>query len=184
MNEDAGFRVYVFGASGSGVTTLGAEVASALGLVHVDCDDHFWAPTEPPFSKKRTPVERITSMRDALGDAGWVLTGACNSWGAEVVRQADLIVFVTLPTPMRLERVLRREQDRFGSRIEAGGDMFSNHKDFLAWASEYDDPEFGGRNLAKHESWLQEQTTQVCRVDGDQNLETSVVQVLTQLERI
>jgi adenylate kinase family enzyme len=42
-------KLYIFGASGSGSTALAQGVAKATGLVHVDTDDHYWAPVDPPF---------------------------------------------------------------------------------------------------------------------------------------
>lgn len=178
MNVGNPDRLYIFGASGTGTTTLGAHVSKQRQLVHVDCDDHYWAPVDPPFSLKRTPDERVRSMINALGSDGWVLTGACNGWSAELIDQATLIVFITLPTPLRLERLARRERTRFGHRIEAGGDMHQIHKDFLAWSSGYDDPDFKGRNLAAHETWLSQHTGNIVRIDGRQSVEASVEQVL------
>ena len=46
-------RVHVFGASGSGTTTLGRALAEALGSVHLDTDAYFWESTDPPFTTIR-----------------------------------------------------------------------------------------------------------------------------------
>lgn len=166
MSQTDRHRIYIFGASGTGTTTLGANVAAHLGLVHVDCDDHYWAPVEPPFSVKRTPQERVASMSAALGNRGWVLTGACSGWGRELIDQANLIVFATLPTSLRLKRLRVREKARFDDRIEEGGDMFQIHQDFMQWAKGYDNPDFQGRNIAAHEKWLAEQSKPTCRIDA------------------
>ncbi|AJE48177.1 adenylate kinase [Celeribacter indicus] len=184
MPEPSRHRVYIFGASGTGTTTLGENIAAELSLVHVDCDDHYWAPVEPPFSVKREPHERVASMSGALGNAGWVLTGACNGWGHGLIEQADLIVFVTLPTPMRIERLRMREKARFGNRIEEGGDMCEIHKDFIRWAQGYDDPGFRGRNLAAHEEWLARQSKPVCRVNSSQSRETIKSAVISALRSL
>lgn len=163
-------RIYIFGASGSGTTTLGKQIAADYSLVNVDCDDHYWAPTDPPFSVKREPHERVVSMSEALGDDGWVLSGACHGWGGEITDCASLIVFVTLPTHIRIERLIARERTRFGNRIQEGGDMHQIHQDFIQWARGYENPYFGGRNLAAHEQWLSKQTKPICRIAGDQSL--------------
>ena len=123
-------RLYVFGASGSGTSTLGQHLAERLRLVHVDCDDRYWAKTDPPFQEKRAPIDRVTSILQALGPDGWVLSGSCDTWGQAILDRARLIVFVTLPTPLRLERLKAREIARFGDRIEKGGDMHRTHADF------------------------------------------------------
>lgn len=181
MPHSASNKLYIFGASGSGTTTLGEHVAAREGLVHVDCDDHYWAPVDPPFSVKRAPSERVASTSEALGSGGWVLSGACNGWGGELIDQADLIVFVALPTPVRLKRLLAREQERYGDRIKEGGDMHQIHKDFLDWTRGYDTPDFQGRNLAEHEKWLGEQVKPICRIDGEQPLQQSINAVISSL---
>lgn len=177
-------RVYIFGASGTGSTTLGAEVASELALPHVDSDDHYWAPVEPPFSAKRAPEDRVASMSNALGDGGWVLSGACHGWGNKLTDQASLIVFVTLPTPTRIERLRKREKARFGHRIDENGDMFEIHKDFIKWVKGYDDPSFHGRNLAAHETWLDQQSKRVVRIEGRLDVENAKALVIAALHTI
>ncbi|TNJ37467.1 adenylate kinase [Phaeobacter sp. B1627] len=174
-------KIYIFGASGSGSTTLGQSVSSELGLVHVDTDDHYWAPIDPPFSVKNSVEERVSSMRNALGNEGWVLSGACNEWGRELVDQADIIVFTTLATPFRLQRLRSREQTRFGERIEEGGDMFQIHVNFIDWATGYDDPNFNGRNVGMHERWLARQHKPICRIGSQCDPEIAVQTVIKYL---
>lgn len=159
-------RVYITGAVGAGVTTLGRALAARLAVAHVDIDDHYWAPTDPPFTVKRSPQDRLRSIRQAQSDGGWVLTGSFIGWGDALVGDAELIVFVTTPSPIRMARLLERERARHGDRIEPGGDMFRIHAAFRDWASRYDDPHFAGRNRAKHEAWLAVQKIPVLRVDG------------------
>jgi adenylate kinase family enzyme len=174
-------RIYIFGASGSGTTTLGKQIADDYSLVHVDCDDHYWAPSDPPFSVKREPRERVISMSEALGDNGWILTGACHGWGGELIDCTDLIVFVMLPTPLRIERLITRERARFGDRILEGGDMYQIHQAFMEYARGYDNPKFGGRNLATHEQWLNKQTKPICKIANDQSLAESKNRVIESL---
>jgi adenylate kinase family enzyme len=50
-------KLVVFGASGSGTTTLGNEVAKRTGFVRLDVDDFYWEKTEPPFQEKR-PLDK------------------------------------------------------------------------------------------------------------------------------
>lgn len=170
-------RIYITGASCAGVTTLGQQLSTLLGIGQVDVDDFYWMPTNPPFTTKRPPSERVSLMQQALGDDGWVLTGSCMVWGDALIADAELIVFVVTPTPLRLERLVTREHARFGGRIAPGGDMHAIHEAFREWASHYDDPDFSGRNRAWHEAWLSEQTAPVLRVDGMRSAEQMVADV-------
>lgn len=171
-------RIYITGASCAGVTTLGQHLATRLGLRQVDVDDFYWMPTDPPFTTKRPPSERVSLMQQALGDDGWVLTGSCMVWGDALIADADVIVFVVTPTPLRLERLAAREKARYGDRIAPEGDMHQIHLAFREWASQYDDPNFSGRNRALHEAWPSQLTAPILRVDGAASVETMVTAVV------
>ncbi|MBC3239749.1 adenylate kinase family enzyme [Pseudomonas lurida] len=177
-------RIYITGASCAGVTTLGRHLATQLGVRHVDVDDYYWMPTNPPFTTKRPSADRVSLMQQALGDAGGVLTGSCMVWGEALIANAELIVFVATPTPVRLERLAARETQRFGDRIAPGGDMHQIHVAFREWASQYDDPQFSGRNRAWHEAWLSQQTAPVLRIDGMKRPEQMVADVVHALSRL
>lgn len=179
-------RIYITGASCAGITTLGSNLAPLRDLRHVDVDDFYWMPTNPRFTTKRPPAERVSLMQQALGDEDWVLTGSCMNWGDALIARADLIVFVVTPTPVRLERLAAREKERFGDRIAPGGDMHDIHVAFREWASQYDDPNFTGRNRAWHEAWLTAQTIPVLRIDGASDagrMAADVIQALSQLSQ-
>jgi adenylate kinase family enzyme len=151
MTSVAKPSIYITGASCSGVTTLGRLLASASGVRHVDCDDFYWFPTNPPFTTKRPPDDRIRLIREELGEDGWVLSGSFDGWGDTLIERVDMIVFLYTPTPIRMERLMARERARYGDRLLPSGDMYEIHIAFAAWASQYDNPNFPGRNLARHQ---------------------------------
>jgi hypothetical protein len=77
-----------------------------------------------------------------------------------------------------MARLMERERQRHGERIRPGGDMHEIHTAFADWASRYDEPEFSGRNRARHEAWLAQQSTPVLRVDGSRPVEELIETVL------
>nr|WP_105416466.1 adenylate kinase [Neorhizobium sp. T25_27] len=161
-------RLYLTGASCSGVSTLGAALSEQLDVPQLDVDDFYWMPTDPPFTVKRPPEDRVRLIQQKQREAeGWILTGSFVGWGDRLIDDVDLIVFLHTPTPLRLQRLDEREAARHGSRILPGGDMHVAHLAFRDWASRYDDPSFTGRNLAQHESWLSEQAAPVLRLEGE-----------------
>ncbi|MPR02877.1 adenylate kinase [Pseudomonas sp. MAFF 212408] len=174
-------RIYITGASCAGVTTLGRTLASLLSLRHLDVDDFYWLPSNPPFTTKRPPDERVALIQQNFGDDDWVLTGSCMGWGDALISNVDLIVFVVTPTLVRLERLAAREKQRFGDRIAPGGDMHEIHMAFREWASQYDDPTFSGRNRAWHERWMSTQTAPTARVDGLSSAEKMAADVIQAL---
>ena len=177
-------RIYVLGASCSGVSTLGRALAQRLGLPHLDVDDFYWMPTDPPYSVKRPPEDRVRLIADRQGEVeGWVLTGSFIGWGDALIRAVDLIVFLQTSTVVRLERLAAREAERHGTRILPGGDMHEAHRAFREWASRYDDPAFDGRSLAQHERWLSVQAAPVLRLQGERPLDELIRSVTAALSR-
>ncbi|MCK0531584.1 P-loop NTPase family protein [Sphingobium agri] len=171
-------KIYITGASCSGVTTLGSNVARRLDLLHLDVDDFYWEPTNPPFTTKREPEERVRLILEALGDDDWILTGSFDGWGDALIRDVNLIVFVVTPTAIRMQRLSSREEARFGDRVLAGGDMHKSHTAFRKWAEQYDDANFPGRNRARHEAWLLDQSAPVLRLDGTLSPEILTAKVI------
>jgi len=165
-DEGGSAKIHILGAACSGVTTLGASLAERLAIPLVDIDDYFWLPAEIPFSLKRPVAERISLIEEAKGPAGWILSGSLDGWGDDLVEDADLVIFLTTPTPVRLARLKRREAARFGERIAPGGDMETIHRGFMDWAAQYDTPGFMGRSRTRHEVWLEDQRAPVLRLSG------------------
>ena len=168
-------RLHVLGASGSGTTTLARALADRWAVPHADADDYFWVPTTPPFREKREPPARITLMEQvfALREA-WVLSGAMNGWGDEVIARCEAVVFVTLDPAERLRRLKAREQvRREGQEIDQQA-----WTEFREWALGYDDPAFTGRSRAGHEEWLSTLDVPVLRVDSARPVGALVDEVL------
>ena len=177
-------RVHIFGASGSGTTTLGAALGQQMHVPHLDTDDFYWQPTDPPFQEKHPPEHRIATIRAAIqGHRGWVLSGSLLSWGGPLVPLFELAVFVTLDPVERMRRLLVRERARYGSRIEAGGDLEGSCREFLDWAATYDDPDSPhGRSRANHERWIGELPCPVLRLDSIEPLDVMVERTIRTLE--
>jgi len=151
-------RILVTGASGSGTSTLGRALAEMFSWPHFDCDDYYWLPTIPPFATKRDGAARLSLLLDALSKtAQAVVSGSVINWGSELEDSFSLIVFLTVPASVRIERLRKRELAHLG------------HADpvFLEWAAQYDEGKLGGRSLAKHRQWLSARSCQVLPIEGE-----------------
>jgi adenylate kinase family enzyme len=171
------------GASGAGVTTLGRALADHLAAPHHDTDDYYWRPAAPPYRDKRDVADRLRLMREIFLDRpDWVLSGSLDDWGGPVVRLFDLVVFVRVPTEVRLQRLRHREARRFGpAATSLGGWRHKETEDFIEWASHYDDGTREGRNLPRHLKWLDTLSCRVLRVDGMRPIPDLVDQVIAQM---
>ena len=63
------------------------------------------------------------------------------------------LIRVETDTEIRIDRLKRRERERFGNRIDLGGDMYENHREFIDWAASYDRGGLDMRSKAKHDEW-------------------------------
>ena len=148
-------RVHIFGAAGCGSSTLGWALARRLGCQHLDSDDLYWLPTTPPFQTKRTTPERLRLLLEAMkSSCQWVLSGSVAGWGDALIPNFDLVVFLYVPTDIRLARLRHRERARFGAALDPDGAMYGQHQAFLRWAAGYDPGLSGGRTLWADATWL------------------------------
>ena len=176
-----GAVVHIFGASGSGTSTLGAALAARCGYRQLDTDDFFWLPTDPPFTVKRPRPERLTLLRQALAEADrTVLSGALCGWGDELIPLFTLAVRVVTPTDVRLRRLQERESRRFGERIRTGGDMYAAHLAFLDWAAAYDTGDLSMRSKAEHDAWSAALACPLYVADGTRPVDETVAELREQ----
>lgn len=162
-------RILILGASGSGTTTIGSGLAAALGISHIETDDLFWKPTDPPYTQFNNP-EKLRQIIDAelVKKDKWVLTGSPCGWDDEAIMPIlDLVVFLSVPTELRIDRIKKREAKRWGHRISQGGDLHQLHSNFLEWTKQYDAGNITGRNRPQHEQWLSQLSCNVLRFEGD-----------------
>lgn len=151
-------RIHVTGASGSGTTTLGRALAAELGCPHLDSDDYYWLPTDPPYQRKREVGERNAMLLDALKSAPTcVESGSLVSWGEEIWALFDRVVFLYVPAEVRLARLRERELRELGSV----------DPEFMEWAESYDRDDFTGRSRRIHEEWLAKLRCPILRLEGD-----------------
>ncbi len=146
--------IHIYGASGSGTSTLGRFICDKLGYFFMDSDAYFWEPTDPPFTAKRKASDRVSLMRkDIEKYKKVVISGSLVDWGDELIPLFTLAIRVKTDTAIRIDRLKRRERERFGSRLDPGGDMYENHREFIDWAASYDSGGLDMRSKSKHDEW-------------------------------
>ena len=180
-------RVHFLGASGSGTTTLAAALAKQVGCPHLDTDNYYWFPSDPPFQHIREVEARVALLRaDLEKPGGWALSGSLFGWGDVFIPLFDLVVFLYIPTDIRMTRLRAREIARYGeAAIGPGGAMHATSTAFLEWAAGYDegdlehDSEY--RCLSVHNAWLAALPGPVLRLEGAATVEANLARVLAAL---
>ncbi len=136
----------------------------------------------PHTGKKRKREERINlSYKDIQEAENVVISGSLVDWGNELIPLFTLAVRVETDTNIRIERIRNRETKKFGSRIEPGGDMYKQHLDFIAWASEYDTGDTNMRSKLQYDEWEKLLLCQRILLDGATVLDENYKIVLSKI---
>src|SRR5690606_33217231 len=93
----------------------------------------------------------------------------------------DLVIFLGIPSEVRIARLQQREVERYGKEALAGGSRYEESKAFLEWASLYDHAGMEVRSKTLHEQWIAELSCPVLRIEGDYSIEERVAAVMDYL---
>lgn len=166
MNKN--FKIHIFGASGSGVTTLGKRLSTHLQIPFFDADDFYWKRTNPPFTQSTDIEERKNLLKEAVSQsASWLVSGSLTSWSDTIQNEFDFVIYLYVSKEERVRRIKKREAEKFGHRIQLGGDMYEGHLKFLEWAGQYDEGFLSGRSKPRHELWMATLNCPVFKISGD-----------------
>ena len=177
-------RIHIFGAAGSGTTTLGKSLAERLNIPHLDTDDYFWEDTEIPYTEKREQTKRIELLKTDLEKyPEWVLSGSLCGWGDFAIPMFTFAVFLWIPEDLRLSRLREREVTRFGQEALAPGGWFhENHTAFMEWAAQYDSAGPEMRSRALHEEWIKTLSCRLVRFEQPLSADVMTAQIAEYLK--
>ncbi len=157
--------INIFGSSGSGSTTLAKRIASDFGYKFIDVDDYLWQKTDPPFTQRNTNEVACKLIKEVLIDQlPAVISGSLVGIADELKPDIDLFIYINLAKKIRINRIREREFNRFGERILPGGDLYTQHENFLQWVSDYEDNPDTLRSRRQHLLWLEDVTAPVLRI--------------------
>ncbi|MBW1655302.1 shikimate kinase [Flavobacterium quisquiliarum] len=179
-------KIHIFGASGSGVTTTGKEIAQKLNLDYFDSDDYFWKNTEVPFTQRNSPEERNSKIKSDLNSSkNWVLGGSIFQWGEAIFPSFDLVIFLWIPADIRIERLKARELERYGDIIFTDPQRIKQFEDFLIWSADYDlNTGIANRTRQSHEEWLLSLDFPILRIIGDTTIEERIEIILQKISSL
>ena len=161
-------KIIIFGASGSGTTTLARSLSQQLDWVHLDADDYYWVKTDIPFQTKQPKEVRNKNLkRDFEVTENVLVSGSLLTWGEYWNSAFDLGVLLRLPHAIRMKRLRHREQERYGEKLQSDIKIKTKHEAFLAWAAKYDDVSFDGRSITQHKNWIKLLTCETIEIEGD-----------------
>jgi len=162
-------RIHLTGASGSGTTTLGKALSEKSQFHFIDADDHFWQPTIPPYQLKESRENRLKSiLKNIKSTDHSIVSGSVVDWGDELELSFDLVIFLSIPNQVRIDRLKKREIERYGVINE----------EFIAWADLYETGGLEVRSRKLHEFWLEKIKCPVLKLEGDISTNTRIDEIL------
>ena len=170
-------RVLISGGPGAGCTSTAERIASGFDLVAFDSDSYFHKLTDPPFQEPYSPDERRCLLSEALDRSPrWIVSGSIATWGLDL-QPVSLGIFLDTPAEERLGRLMLRERQRFGGRIDAGGDLHEENREFMQWAAGYETRTGSGRNRRTDRDFLIGQCERFIEIDGQLTFEEVVSEI-------
>ena len=169
-------RILVCGGDGAGERTLGRDLGGGVGGGFADIEDYYFPKRSPdyPYGEVRSREEvRPLLLRDLRRHENIVIAAVKADFGREVEELFTCAVLVQTPRTQRLERVRGRSFQRFGERMQPGGDLYEKEGRFFDMVAQ--------RPEGDVESWLAGTGLPVIRVDGTKPLERSASTVLRAL---
>lgn len=115
-------KIHVIGGPGSGKTTVGRQIASRCAVPFFELDEIAGAGPAPEFRMQHPLAERLADADRIAALPGWVTEGSFLGWTDTLLRAADLIVWLDVPTHVALRRVLMRHFREYlkGAADQAG----------------------------------------------------------------
>ena len=159
--------IFIFGSAGAGKRTLGNAVAQGLNYPFYHTDDYFWRTgMKYPYTLMLPREDRVIRLIDALWEQeNFVLAGTLDTISEHFEPMFDLAVYLTTNTYVRLDRLQKREYEKFGDRILEGGDLYPMHMRFLDTARRYDSNAIP--NADAHAAWAGTLPCPVLRLSGE-----------------
>ncbi len=112
-------RIMIIGGSGSGKSTLARKIGAAIGLPVVHIDPMYWK----PGWVQRSKAETRALVLEATAAEAWVFDGNHHSTFDQRIARADTLIWLDLPTGLRMWRVVaRRWQYRGQTRPDMAPD--------------------------------------------------------------
>jgi adenylate kinase family enzyme len=124
-------RVSVVGNAGSGKTLFARRLADVLGVPHIELDAIHHLPGWEPID-----AESFLSEVDTLtSEDGWVVDGNYRTVVVDgpVWRRADTVVWIDLPRPIVMSRIITRTLRRVARREELWNGNREPLRNLYAW---------------------------------------------------
>jgi len=165
----------MLGANGSGKSTLGRELARVLKFAHYDVEKYYFYQTDIPYTAMCPAEERNEMLLSDIKKHGsFIVSGDISGWNEEFLTLFDLVVLLTAPVDIRIERIVNREYERWGDRVRKGGDMYEQQQRFREFAA--------SRDISQIDQRACLYACPILQIDGTTSLKANIDEILTDID--
>lgn len=159
--------ILIFGANGSGKSTIGLELARTLEWKYMDIEAYHFVQSGIPYTVQRTREDCVNLMLADIEKAqSFVLSAVTGDFGEKITSMYKLAVQVSAPLCIRMERIQLRTHQQYGARVQQGGDMYEQNLKFIDFAA--------NRPLSKIEQWAATLPCPVLQIDGTKPISENI----------
>lgn len=170
--------IYVTGAPGAGKTTIGKAISDHYGLMYLNAESYEWEITDPPYQVKTSIYDRTNKLKFDLNRyPTWLLDGSIRYWGDGFTYLFDLVILVVTKPTIRVERLRKRERQKFGAALSPSGAMYKTHANFIEKAISYDGGGTEERSLSRDLEWYEALQCTKIIVNGELSVGHNMVQI-------
>jgi len=170
-------RIQIIGGSGTGKSTLGEWMARHENIHWIDTDHYLWK--DRTFTEKRSIAERYALYRsDIEQHRHYIVSGSVFSWNPDGFADRELLVFLRLDENTRMNRLIKREQERYPD--------FNESNEFLDWCRTYltaTDPEMIG-TFAEHRLQMEQSASPVIQIDATLSTDAMYKQIKSAYQKL
>lgn len=168
-----GIGIQICGLNGCGKSTLGRALADKIGFHFIDNENLYFVRNQAnePYANPRSQeeVERLL-MNEVDKHPNFVFAAVKGNYGKDIIPMYTYVVVIEVPKEIRSQRVRNRSFQKFGNRMQIGGDLYEQEETFFRMAESRQDDYV--------ENWLQSVQCPIIRVDGTKTIEENVEYII------
>lgn len=177
-DEQVKYRIALCGGNGAGKSTLGKELAKRLNIRFMDIEQYYfpYSNTDYAYGCSRTQEEVTALLLDDMKHTDdFVLAAVKADYSPAISRMFTHAVYIDVPKEVRMNRIRQRSFQKFGERMQPGGDLFEREQCFFDLVqNRTDEP------ILK---WMDSMGIPVIRIDGLRSVEENLERVMQCLSK-
>ncbi|MDE6385005.1 MAG: AAA family ATPase [Eubacterium sp.] len=123
--------IIITGLNGCGKSTVCKLLAEKLNYYSMDVEDYYFIDSDIPYSKFHTHEQtKKLMLNDIVKHNHFVLETVNCDWGEEITSICKFAVVLKAPLNIRMKRIRKREEAKFGNRVSIGGDLYESQQKF------------------------------------------------------